>query len=125
MTSSQTTVKAEGSDSCFFAIEKSSLDILRDTYKTREITCGKCGLTGHNQRTCGKPKKPKAKKAKKAKKTCKGCKRKTVQLDGFCSDKCKEKKAIELSLMEPKKKKKCSQCGELGHNIRTCEYGYE
>jgi hypothetical protein len=69
-------------------------------------TCGACGKTGHNRRTC-----PKAKGS-----------RKTVRRTA--TRKAAAKRTVRKARSNPRggpgKAKTCSKCGKKGHNARTC-----
>jgi hypothetical protein len=69
-------------------------------------TCGACGKTGHNRRTC-----PKAKGS-----------RKTVRRTA--TRKTAAKRTVRKARSNPRggpgKAKTCSKCGKKGHNARTC-----
>jgi hypothetical protein len=89
-------------------------------------TCGNCGETGHNRRTCPVKTHSSSKKTISKPRLCGGCgqpghNRRTCPVKD--TPKVVVKKVIEEVVEEPKKKKPsvvCSLCGDEGHLAKTC-----
>lgn len=98
--------------------EKAPRKVAKKERKKGKRLCGKCGLSGHNARTCGRSRKDRLRMPHEP----------APSRAPFGTDagRAIEKRVIAAVKKSAKKKTrqyKCGKCGDMGHNARTSHKG--